>query len=270
MIPPNHVTCERMMVATPPTPPVAPETRTLPLSGFTPPLSIACNINIISKIISNIIIIITNTGMTRQADHYAKHDRASSQSNLYTKHRGVPGRPDLGGVLGHHPLWQGDRPVRPGTSPASRIRKKSLHGCNIHVACNRLSQNLFLPYACLSSIPAPVIRPDTPAVHHDRVSNPEKVSLRRRKRGLRVSLVSRRWSLQDAANKINSTNHGRLQTRVSEVQSIETKRLKHKEQNSFRVPTCCSQPWHPCSSKLKSQQQQWYRTPLVLALRERW
>ena len=55
-----------------------------------------------------------------------------------------------------------------------------------------------------------------------------------------------------------------------EVQSIETKRLEHKEQNSLRVPTCCSQPWHPCSSKLKSQQQQWYRTPLVLALRERW
>ena len=35
-------TCERMMVATPPTPPVAPETRTGPLSGLTPPLSIAC------------------------------------------------------------------------------------------------------------------------------------------------------------------------------------------------------------------------------------
>ena len=238
MIPPNHVTCERMMVATPPTPPVAPETRTLPLSGFTPPLSIACNINIISKIISNIIIIITNTGMTRQADHYAKHDHASSQCNLYTKHRCVPGGPDLGGVLGHHPLWQGDRPVRPGTSPASKIRKKSLHGCNIHVACNGLSQNLFLPYACLSSIPAPVIRPDTPAVHHDRISNPEKVSLRRRRRGPRVSLVSRRWSLQNAANKINSTNHGGLQTGVSGLRGSKHRDQKTRTQGTkfFKSP----------------------------------
>ena len=37
----DWTTCERMMVATPPTPPVAPETRTGPLSGVTPPLSIA-------------------------------------------------------------------------------------------------------------------------------------------------------------------------------------------------------------------------------------
>ena len=66
-----------MMVATPPTPPVAPETRTLPLSGFTPPLSIACNINIIIKIISNMIIIISNTGMTRPSNLYAKNDGAS-------------------------------------------------------------------------------------------------------------------------------------------------------------------------------------------------
>ena len=158
-----------MMVATPPTPPVAPETRTGPLSGLTPPLSIAC-FGVIN--------------------HKSKSERCVCQqclirSDLNAKHGGVSCGSNLGGVFGRHSFRQRDRPVSPG-SRTSRVGiwKQTSKGQTKDMMFDQVYIDpmpsklhcmlIFSPDACLACIAPPVVRSNAPAVHHHRVAHSEE------------------------------------------------------------------------------------------------